>query len=627
MAGDDTTGEALAAALVDLCKQPMRRLTSKYINADFLHELLSPDAAGTLLQWLDDPVGERGRVNDAEWRAFVAQCRADFGFNPETDGELKAAELLGYATGAWEHLWGRFADTPGRYAGIRERLLQAQPHEMMPLHREAWPGINLADEDQLRTALRDFEALTRTGALSELTRLEQEHGTRRGSVWAELGEAPLANALKHLVDLAEQTAVPPTGSDVAELKSKYSDSGWQADRALLNALGAVESDRDVAAVTAAARILYIPWAHQAALNLQAAVGPMANAGTYSAGPPSPRADGVATVFVDGLRLDLAHALDSRLEAYGLSSHLDVELAALPTLTETAKPTLIPVGVDALTGGEQLNAARAESGAKASIGVLQSLMAAGDVQVLDSNETGDPAGSAWTEAGEVDHKGHDRGIAFTREVDGEIDQIARRIQQLIKAGWTEVRLVTDHGWLLIPGELDKIELSSSVYEPGTRKGRCARLKPGADAGNIDTVPWHWDRTVRIAVAPGIGCFTSGQVYEHGGVSPQECFVPRMQITAGTSPESESGVTIGDVTWAGLRCRVNLLATPSGVGVDIRTAAADASTSIASASKETTGAGTVSLLITNEDLEGTTATLVIVGKAGELLAQRQVTIGGG
>ena len=45
----------------------------------------------------------------------------------------------------------------------------------------------------------------------------------------------------------------------------------------------------------------------------------------------------------------------------------------------------------------------------------------------------------------------------------------------------------------------------------------------------------------------------------------------------------------------------------------------------ATKNTATTGTVNLLVDNDDLEGQTATVVIVGPDGQLLAQRQVTIG--
>ena len=60
-------------------------------------------------------------------------------------------------------------------------------------------------------------------------------------------------------------------------------------------------------------------------------------------------------------------------------------------------------------------------------------------------------------------------------------------------------------------------------------------------DVPTVPWFWDPDVRIALAPGATCFEANKEYEHGGVSPQECIVPRLTVTAGRGrrrPEARS-----------------------------------------------------------------------------------------
>ena len=57
-------------------------------------------------------------------------------------------------------------------------------------------------------SFRDFAALTPEGARDEVARLDVEHGWRRGTVWAELDQAPLAFALEQLVALGELTQQP-----------------------------------------------------------------------------------------------------------------------------------------------------------------------------------------------------------------------------------------------------------------------------------------------------------------------------------------------------------------------------------------------------------------------------------
>jgi len=110
------------------------------------------------------------------------------------------------------------------------------------------------------------------------------------------------------------------------------------------------------------------------------------------------------------------------------------LSALPTVTETAKPVLVPTVDGALGPGPELHAANVATGTKASIQVLRTLMGEHGVQVLGLIETGDPAGTAWTEAGELDHRGHDVGGRLVDYLDDEVQRIVGRVRELLFAGW-------------------------------------------------------------------------------------------------------------------------------------------------------------------------------------------------
>ena len=41
---------------------------------------------------------------------------------------------------------------------------------------------------------------------------------------------------------------------------------------------------------------------------------------------------------------------------------------------------------------------------------------------------------------------------------------QRITELLHSGWTRVKVVTDHGWLMAPGGLPKIELPKHLESP-------------------------------------------------------------------------------------------------------------------------------------------------------------------
>jgi hypothetical protein len=171
-------------------------------------------------------------------------------------------------------------------------------------------------------------------------------------------------------------------------------------------------------------------------------------------------------------------------------------------------------------------------------------------------------------------------------------------------------------------MEKAELPTATAE--VKRGRCARLKSGAVV-EAPTVPWYWDQDVRIALAPGVTCFEAGKEYEHGGVSPQECIVLRLTITAGAASAATGGLEIARVKWLGLLCRIELSGVGQGVVADLRALPADPNTSIAEKAKETTSTGKVSLVVPDEEHQGERAHLVLIGPGGQILAQREVMVG--
>ena len=167
-------------------------------------------------------------------------------------------------------------------------------------------------------------------------------------------------------------------------------------------------------------------------------------------------------------------------------------------------------------------------------------------------------------------------------------------------------------MLLPGGMEKVELPAATTE--LKKGRCARLKDGA-AVDVPTVPWFWDHDVRIALAPGATCFEANKEYEHGGVSPQECIVPRLTVTCWSTGgrRRRPRVHEGEVARAAVPGRVQR-SDREGHRRPARRYRRTPSSSIAEQAKETSSAGKVSLLVPDEEHEGERAHLVLVSPDG-------------
>ena len=107
-------------------------------------------------------------------------------------------------------------------------------------------------EDQLRAALLALRDELPQKAAERIAQLEDVHGKRRGWIWAELGQARLAGALRHLFELARATRHPLGGVSPDAFADAYRRHGWQADDALLRVLASVSDYADEQAVQAAA---------------------------------------------------------------------------------------------------------------------------------------------------------------------------------------------------------------------------------------------------------------------------------------------------------------------------------------------------------------------------------------
>lgn len=614
--GDAATKEALSQALGVLAGEAVVQLERQApLRAPFFHGLLHPDEARTVLQWLDNADAWRARHSNDEWSAFRALCLGKYEFDPERDGPMTAAELLGQRNGAWEVVWRRFEENPEAYSGIPEQLRRGRPTKDLGLFMrpESWPQDNEALETILRERLSGTSTMVPADTRILIRELESAHGRRRDWVWARLGQAPLATALAHLAGLAASTEQVLGGTTLQDFTSAYAGNGWRADDFLLRALAAVSAAEDVAVVKAAARTLYETWADASARAFQTLIG------SYQGEQQRQPANSTCLVFVDGFRFDLARRLEAVLADSGFSVDVETRLAPVPSVTASGKPLAAPPLSLSPTKGFDVSSTN--GGPALVADGFRRLLTASGVQVLAREEVGQPAGVAWTEAGDIDKFGHEYGWRLCYQVDAELDRLAARCRQLLTAGWERVRVVTDHGWILLPGGMPKVELPEHLTD--VRKGRCARLKDSAASTGL-VAAWYWDSNVRVTLAPGIACFEANREYEHGGLSPQECVIP--VVTVARRSEAPSQTSLHRLRWAQLRCRASSSGAPSGATADIRLRPNDGSTSVVLEPKTVPTDGDISLLVASEDLIGRKGFLVVLSTDGAVLAQVETTIGG-
>ena len=630
VAKDQATANSLRRAVVKLVDAPLTDLQAKSaageLNGNYFDSLVSDDLVDDLLSWMSQPKETRRLWEPGRWETLCSRCIADYGFDPTRDGELVGAEKLGMQSKqVWKTAWKRYAVAPARYPGLESLLAKAKPQPkggtgLFKSSDEFWPQDNESEEDELRKELLDLPSKSEEEARKFLVNLEQRHGCRRDWVWAKLQQSPLATAMQYLATLANITSTPLTGGTLTDMVKAYTEGGWKADAAVLDALATVHKPADQEAVNTAVAHVYKPWLRDAAELFQKRVSE-----NPLPGREKPRIDavtaGTCVLFADGLRYDVGQQFLAMLSGRVGEVQLSHHFVALPSVTPTSKPAVSPVAgkIKGTVAGEEFRPCVAQDGKDLTPDRFRKLLANDGVQYLANHDIGDPSGKAWTEFGNLDSTGHNEGCGMARRIPELLSTLVLRVESLLEAGWKEVRVVTDHGWLLMPKGLPKEELPK--FLTATRWRRCAVVKPNATV-KLPGFAWFWADDIRIACPPGIGVFMSGVEYDHGGLSLQECVVPQIVIRSGGT--ATVSAKIESYKWAGLRCRVKVIGDFGGSVVGLRDKAADASSSIA-VPKAVAKDGSVSLVVTNESREATATMLVLLDHAGNILDKSPVTVG--
>ncbi|GKT09820.1 BREX-1 system phosphatase PglZ type B [Desulforhabdus sp. TSK] len=633
IAQDNDTKRAMQLALYRLLDEDVELLKGKHLDKDYFNTLLTGgDPVRDLLIWLDQGDAFKAGRGENEWAGFVEICKSQFAFSPEKDGALVGATRLANHLGPWQPVWERYCEAPRRYPNIPNQIRKCKMPELT-LYSNAtshggWPQWNEMQEKGLRQQLLSLQKYPPHEAREKLPKIDKMYKDLRHLVWAELGESPLALALEHLTLLAEVTSNSLAVGDINDVVAIYQTSGWRADDAVLKALGCVSKDEDLEAVRGVIRTIYLPWMEEAARHLQK----LADQSGYAGEPvarykPSGGNAGECMVFVDGLRFDVAKRLANLLSTKGLNVSEKIVWTALPSVTATGKPAVTPVRH--LIGGQEANSdfepCVKETGQSLKGGHhLRKLLIDAGFTFIEKHETGDATGRGWCELGDIDTEGHDHGWKLAKHILPLMVEIVERVGQLLDAGWKTVRIVTDHGWLLLPGGLPKVDLSASLIE--NKWGRCAALKAGA-ATEERLYPWYWNPAQSFALADGISCYRNGLEYAHGGLSIQECLTLELLVTRATGGQSTRTVEITDIVWKQFRCTVAVDGDFLGLIMDIRTEPGNAASSAVVSAKPLKENGTASVVVENEELEDSQVVVVLIDQKGELVAQSATIVGGG
>ncbi|HUX41816.1 MAG TPA: BREX-1 system phosphatase PglZ type B [Rectinemataceae bacterium] len=609
LAADEATKDAFRSTFSQWLDREVTDGLGRTLTAGDFHQAVLPDTGSMLLQWLCNPAGFQAGIAPDVWTAFVSEAKKAYHLDLEKQTVLDAVQMLSVpGDPSWDALWKRFTQTPSDYTALLALLEPLPAPKVSDMFNDTarFPAYNTAQEKALQQVLQKTKGRSVEELRQEVLSAEKNHAQRRASVWSRLGRSPLAMAVGVLAELAQATTKPLKAPDLETMAQEYTTAGWKADAAFLAVLSSEVPLELKDLVHKIADRMYRPWLQDASLAFQ----------KLSPGYPRSQAkvaipvdEGTCLLFVDGLRWDVGQSLVTRLGVAHLEATVTASWSALPTVTATAKPAVSPLE-PFLTGAENPTTFEVATTAQ-----FRKQLTELGYTVLGEDETGDGSGRAWAENGDLDTLGH--GGMLEGNWSKVVDEIVYRVRGLVGAGW-QVKIVTDHGWLYLPGELPKTEFAGLL---SPNKGeRAAWLHPGNPPTELQA-PWFWNPLVSFQTSPGISTFWGGKQYSHGGLSLQECVVPTILVRGGASGD-RSALSLTEKRWKGMRLVLNWTALPEGFKMDLRTAAADGRTTLIDGLMDLGP----SLMVVDDDLVGQEHWLVALDGGGQIVFQEKLRIGG-
>ena len=623
IAQDHPTKEALVKAL-PVIFDDAGILYPHTVDVRFLHGLMFPNEVTAILEWLCRGDLFMQSLSAAQAEVFKSICGARFGFEPDPKNILNIIAQLASQRNQWKSVWQHYANAPSKYPEILE-LLQSAKHvyadskNLTGYVEESWPQVNEGREAELRAGLEEVAAISHAEGLAKLMALDEQHGARRQWVWAELGQAPLAMALPHLLSMAKICIGVYPSSSIKEMQLYYESTGFKADQAMRRALAAVRTEKDKSVVTKVIQVIYQPWLQSSAQKFQALVEK--DAALFGDQSFALGDNDEFILFVDALRFELGMEFFERLGSAGYKTGITSGWSALPSLTPTAKPAISPLaGTISIKSTCNEFRPQLHSGKDLLTAAFRNAIAEAAYIVVFNATDIQPGRRHWQEIGDIDKRGHAEQAGMVRRIEELFELVQETITTAFEKGIKKIRIVTDHGWLLLPGGLPKQELNRDLTE--TRWGRCALIKDGANTSLLH-LPWRWNAQVFIAYAPGISFFRKNEEYAHGGISIQECLTPTLVVE--NHQAGRSIARLKDPKWINLTCKIETLDAPDGYLADIRTRYDAPETSIVLSERKVIRGNKITLMV-DEDAENKSATLVLMNEQGVILDKKPTLVGG-
>ena len=268
----------------------------------------------------------------------------------------------------------------------------------------------------------------------------------------------------------------------------------------------------------------------------------------------------AFFMIDAFRYDLARELLLMLpKTY--TAQLDRVRGRLPSVTPVGMAALLP-------GAEKKLAFTVKSGAlipkigseqvataQDRVAYLKSVygdrifdVVMNDLETLKKADLGDQVQLLVVRSTEIDAAGESMGPESLHLLSHLIRNILRGLDRVRRLGFTRAVIATDHGFLLQPSKVagGTIAKPEGVWEAAGSRHLLGEGSKNASVKAFDAASIGISGYEKLFVTPnGLGCFSGGSRYVHGGLSLQECALPVVTVDfpAQAPKKAAFGVTLG------------------------------------------------------------------------------------
>ena len=281
----------------------------------------------------------------------------------------------------------------------------------------------------------------------------------------------------------------------------------------------------------------------------------------------------AVIIVDALRYDCAVAIKEGLREQDVA--VEPVVAMLPTVTPIGMTALLPlsgasVGLQVKANNLHPSVNGKDTAVLANRIAYLEAFGAACLDIADAEAAGEPppgAGDMLVVFGhnDVDHIGHGQAQTLIRHVQLEVDRLARLVRKLHRWGYSEVHIITDHGFVLLDETKLPEEVHCDKHWCRVYKERFAIVPTTADLP-VATFPFRWDEEVKVAVPPGLAFFKAQKSFSHGGAAVQEIVIPHLTSRSYTMAERRVGVEVVpstlELTQATVKVRLRPRSTTTG-----------------------------------------------------------------